>query len=135
MSDCIFCDIAAGKLKAEVVFENADVLAFLDKYPASKGHVMVIPRVHAASLPELPDEAVGGLFLGVKAVMRKVATAFHPIAMNVGWNQGKDAGQHVFHLHVHVIPRYQAGGRGVQMVGEGAARLSFAEVGEAIRKA
>lgn len=135
MSDCIFCGIAAGETKAEVVLESADAVAFLDKYPAARGHVVVIPRVHAATLPELPDEAVDGLFRAVKAVMRKVSDALQPVAMNVGWNHGRDAGQHVFHLHVHVLPRLQAGGRGVQMLGEGAGRVSFAELGEAIRKA
>lgn len=135
MSDCIFCDIASGALKAEVVFESADAIAFLDKYPAARGHVVVIPRTHAATLPELADEAIGGFFLGVKAVMRKVSAALRPIAMHAGWNHGKDAGQHVFHLHVHVLPRYHAGGRGVQMLGEGAGHVSFAEIGEAIRKA
>jgi histidine triad (HIT) family protein len=135
MSDCIFCDIAAGALKAEVVFESADAIAFLDKHPAARGHVMVIPRTHAATLIELGDEAVGGFFLAVKTVMRKVSDALHPIAMHAGWNHGKDAGQHVFHLHVHILPRFQAGGRGVQMLGEGTGRVSFAELREAIRTA
>jgi histidine triad (HIT) family protein len=135
MSDCIFCDIAAGALKAEVVHESADAVAFLDKYPAARGHVVVIPRAHAPTLTELGDESVGGLFLAVKAVMRKVSAALQPIAMHAGWNHGKDAGQHVFHLHVHVLPRYHAGGRGVQMLGEGSGRVSLAEIGEAIRKA
>lgn len=135
MSDCLFCDIAAGALKAEVIFENADAIAFLDKYPAARGHVVVVPRTHAATLTDLPDEGVGAFFLAVKTVMQKVTRAFQPIAMHVGWNHGKDAGQHVFHLHVHVLPRYHAGGRGVQMLGEGTGRVSFAELGEALRKA
>jgi histidine triad (HIT) family protein len=135
MSDCIFCQIGAGKLKAEVVLESADAVAFLDKYPASRGHVVVIPKVHAATLADLPDDAVGGLFRAVKSVMAKVSSALRPLAMNVGWNQGVDAGQTVFHLHVHVLPRHQRGGRGVQQIGEGTDRVSLAELGEAIRKA
>lgn len=134
MSDCIFCDIAAGRLKAEVVHESAEAVAFLDKYPAARGHVVVIPRAHAATLTELPDEAVGSLFLAVKTVMRKVSDALAPLAMHAGWNHGKDAGQHVFHIHVHVLPRFHPG-RGVQMVGEGTGRVSLAELGEQIRKA
>lgn len=135
MSDCIFCDVASGATKTDLVFESAGAVAFLDKHPAARGHVLVVPRVHAASLPELPDDAVGGLFLAVKSVMRKVAAALQPVAMNVGWNHGKDAGQHVFHLHVHVLPRYHPGGRGVQMMGEGAGRLSLPELAEQLRKA
>lgn len=135
MSDCLFCRIAARALEAEVVHEDADAVAFLDKHPAARGHVVVIPKAHAAGLVELDDAAVGGLFLAVKTVMRKVDGALHPLGMNVGWNHGKDAGQHVFHLHVHVMPRFGAGGRGVQQMGEGAGRVSFAELGAAIRSA
>jgi histidine triad (HIT) family protein len=135
MADCIFCNIAAGTLKAEIVFESPEAVAFLDKYPVARGHVVVIPRVHAATLNELPDELVCGLFRAVKSVMRKLAAALHPLGMNIGWNHGRDAGQHVFHLHVHVLPRYSPGGYGVQALGEGAERLNFAELAELIRKA
>jgi histidine triad (HIT) family protein len=135
MSDCIFCRIAAGELKGEVVLETADAIAFLDKYPAARGHVVVIPRAHAATLADLDDAGVGGLFLAVKTVMRKVAAALRPAGMNVGWNHGRAAGQHVFHLHVHVLPRYGEGGRGVQVMGEDPGRVDLAAVGEAIRTA
>jgi histidine triad (HIT) family protein len=135
MSDCIFCQIAAGTMKAEIVHETPETIAFLDKFPAARGHVVVIPRAHAASFPELDDAVVPGLFRAVKDVMRKVTAAFAPSGMNVGWNHGRPAGQHVFHLHVHVLPRFAEGGRGVQAVGEGAGKVSFAELGEAIRKA
>lgn len=135
MNDCVFCRIVAGTLEAEIVYQDAEAIAFLDRHPAARGHVMVIPRAHAASLLDLDDAAVGGLFRAVKAVMCKVSDALRPLAMNVGWNHGKDAGQHVFHLHVHVLPRFGAGGRGVQMVGEGTGRVSFAELGAALRSA
>jgi histidine triad (HIT) family protein len=134
MSDCIFCGIAAGDVEAEVVLETEDAVAFLDRHPAARGHVVVIPRVHAASLPELPDEAVGGLFRTVKAAMRKVSDALQPVGMHVGWNHGRGAGQHVFHLHVHLLPRQQPG-RGVQLLGEGGEPGSLAEVAAAIRSA
>lgn len=135
MSDCIFCDIVAGTLKPEVVFESPEAIAFLDKYPVAKGHLVVIPRAHAATLDELPDELVGSLFLAVKSVMRKVTAALHPVGMNVGWNHGRAAGQHVFHLHVHILPRSSGGGIGVQAVGEGTERLDFAELADLLRRA
>lgn len=135
MSGCIFCDIAGRKLEAEVVLETADAVAFLDKYPAARGHVVVVPRVHAATLAALPDEAVGGLFLTVKAVMARISAALRPAGMNVGWNHGRDAGQVVHHLHVHVLPRHRPGGRGVQLLGEGAGPERLSEIAEAIRKA
>jgi histidine triad (HIT) family protein len=135
MNDCIFCKIVAETLNAEVVFDNPEAVAFLDKHPVTRGHVVVIPKVHSATLTELPDEQVGGLFLAVKSVMRKVTSALHPLAMNVGWNHGREAGQHVLHLHVHVLPRFSGGGMGVQALGEGVERLDFAELAEVIRKA
>lgn len=133
MSGCIFCGIARGELEAQVVHETPDAVAFLDRFPAARGHVMVIPKVHAATLADLPEAAVGGLFLSVKEVMRKVSEALRPLAMNVGWNHGREAGQHVFHLHVHLLPRYHPGGRGVQLLGEGAGEVDLAEVAAAIR--
>ena len=135
MSDCLFCQIAAGTLKAEVVHETPEALAFLDKFPAARGHAVVIPRAHAPTLLDLEDAAIGGLFRAVKEVQRKVSAALAPVAFNVGWNHGKGAGQHVFHLHVHVLPRFREGGRGIQMLGEGPGRESLAELAEAIRKA
>jgi histidine triad (HIT) family protein len=131
---CIFCDIAAGKAKAEVVFESADAVAFLDRYPAARGHVVVIPKAHAATLPELPDDAVGGFFRGVKAVVGKVSAALRPVGINVGWNHGEGAGQTVHHLHVHVLPRHRRG-RGVQAMGEGADATPAEELAQAIRSA
>jgi histidine triad (HIT) family protein len=135
VSDCIFCRIAAGTLPAEIVHETPDAVAFLDRFPAAKGHVVVIPRAHAASLPELDDAAIAGVFRAVKDVMRKVTAALAPAGMNVGWNHGKPAGQHVFHLHVHVLPRYAPGGRGVQVMGEGPGGADPVEVARAIRNA
>jgi histidine triad (HIT) family protein len=135
MSDCIFCQIAAGTMKAEIVHETPDAIAFLDKFPAARGHVVVIPRAHAASLPELDDAAVGGGFRAVKDVMRKVTSALAPAGVNVGWNHGRPAGQVVMHLHVHVLPRFGAPGRGVQVMGEGAGQVDLAQLGEALRKA
>jgi histidine triad (HIT) family protein len=135
MSDCLFCQIASGAVKGEKVLETGEAIAFLDKYPAARGHVVVIPRAHAATLLELEDPAIGELFLAVKMVMRKVAAALQPLAMNVGWNHGRAAGQHVFHLHVHVLPRYREGGRGIQVMGEDPGRLDLAAIGEAIRAA
>ncbi|HUL59780.1 MAG TPA: HIT family protein [Anaeromyxobacteraceae bacterium] len=135
MSDCIFCRIAAGAAKAEIVHETPDAVAFLDAHPAARGHAMVIPRVHAASLLDLDGPAVAGLFQAVKEVMGKVVAALRPAGMNVGWNHGRAAGQHVFHLHVHVLPRYAEGGRGVQLLGEGGDRGDLAEVAAALRRA
>jgi len=135
MDDCIFCKVVSGELEANLVHESPGAVAFLDKHPSARGHTLVIPRRHAPTLLDLPDEHVEGLFRAVKEVQAKVARALEPIAFNVGWNHGRAAGQHVLHLHVHVLPRYAAPGPGVQALGEGAARMDLAAIAEAIRKA
>jgi histidine triad (HIT) family protein len=135
MDSCLFCRIVAKGLPAEVVYESAGAVAFLDTHPVARGHVLVVPREHAPTLLDLDDGAVGDLFLAVKAVQRKVLHALQPLAFNVGWNHGRAAGQHVFHLHVHVLPRYADGGRGVQALGAGADRNDLGTVAAALRAA
>lgn len=135
MSDCIFCQIAAGATPADVVYEARGALAFLDKFPSARGHTLVIPRAHAPTLLELEDDAVGDLFRAVKAVTRKVRDALRPIALTIGWNHGRAAGQHVFHLHVHILPRYAEGGRGIQSMGAGGGLGNLSEIAAAIRSA
>ena len=133
MDDCLFCRIVAGTTPAHLVHESGAAVAFLDAFPVARPHVLVVPRAHATTLLDLGDDAVGELFRTVKLVQRKVVAAFRPLAFNVGWNHGRAAGQHVLHLHVHVLPRYADGGRGVQMLGPGGDRDELAEVAAALR--
>ena len=134
MSDCLFCRIVAGEVPAERVYESEGALAFLDVMPAARGHTLVVPKVHAATLTDLDDESTVRLFQAVKAVMPKLGKALHPAAFNVGWNHGSAAGQHVFHLHVHILPRQKAGS-GIQSLGEGGARGDLAALASLIRDA
>ncbi len=135
MQGCIFCAVVSKAVPAEIVHEDATALAFLDAHPAARGHVLVVPRVHAPTLLDLEDAAAGDLFRTVKIVQRKISAALRPLGFNVGWNHGKPAGQHVFHLHVHVLPRFVEGGRGIQALGTGGDRAELAEVAAAIRAA
>jgi histidine triad (HIT) family protein len=135
MSDCLFCQIIAGTVAAEVVHESPGAFAFLDAFPAARGHVLVVPRFHAPKLLDLPDPAIGDLFTAVKVVQGKLERALRPLGMNVGWNHGKPCGQHVFHLHVHVLPRFSEGGRGVQALGTGGDRSELPRLAAAIRAA
>ncbi len=135
MAACLFCRIAAGAVPAEIVHESPASVAFLDVHPAARGHVLVVPRAHAATLLELDDDAAGALFRDVKRVQALVLAALRPLGFNVGWNHGRAAGQHVDHLHVHLLPRYADGGRGVQLLGAGGDRGDLPAVAEAIRAA
>ncbi len=138
-NDCPFCLIIAGKIPAASVHESAGTIAILDIMQASRGHTLVIPKLHAPTLQDLPDEAAAELFRTVKVVMGKLDRALSPQGFNVGWNHGLAAGQHVFHLHVHVLPRFEPGGAGVQALGisdgDGGDRTRLAALAETIRGA
>jgi len=136
MADCIFCKITAREILAHTVYENDHVLAFLDIHPASRGHTMVIPKVHAERLDQLDDRHIGPLFQGVKRVMALLEKALRPGGLNVGWNHGWAAGQHVSHLHVHLIPRYAGdGGGGIQSLIRSSAKEDLASIAAQIRTA
>jgi histidine triad (HIT) family protein len=106
-SACIFCEIVRGKAPAHVVYEDAKTTAFLDLFPFTRGHLLVVPKRHVDRLTELPPTEYAD-FLGALAhVCRQVDRLTHHY--NVALNQGEFAGQIVFHLHFHVIPRYGPG--------------------------
>lgn len=112
MSGCLFCQIARGERPAQKVFEGEGVVAFLDIFPCTPGHTLVIPREHYATLSEMPHEAIGKLFQTAAVVAGKVQAAMGAVGFNLGINNGQAAGQEVFHAHIHVIPRYQGDGGG-----------------------
>lgn len=103
-SDCVFCRIAAGESPAEVVAATDEFVAFHDLHPVAPVHVLVVPRVHLTSLDLVGQLGPGGaerLLRFVDEVAR--ATGVHETGYRVVMNSGPDAGQEVFHLHLHVI--------------------------------
>jgi histidine triad (HIT) family protein len=108
ISDCVFCDIAAGRVPAQIVLEDAEVVAFLDARPVFKGHVLVAPRLHVATLPDLPAAAVGPYFLRVQRISAVMPTALACQGTFVAANNV--VSQSVPHLHVHVVPRTKGDG-------------------------
>ena len=116
MSSCIFCKIVAGKLPSTKIFENESMVAFMDIQPITKGHILVIPKKHVELLTELEDSSVGRMFIMAK----KVGTALKksPLkcrGINYILADGVEAGQEIFHAHMHVIPRYRGDGFGLRM--------------------
>ena len=104
----IFAKILRAEMPAVRVFENDDVLAFLDVFPQARGHTLVIPKHSTARnfLDEVP-EVIGPLMLGVQRVARAVRIALNPDGLMISQFNGAPAGQTVFHLHVHIIPRWE----------------------------
>ena len=109
MNDCIFCKIVKGEIPAAKVFENEHVLAFLDISQVTKGHTLVIPKVHKENIYELTPEIARNLYEVVPSIANAIKTEFEPIGLNSVNNNGEHAGQSVFHFHLHLIPRYGKG--------------------------
>lgn len=107
--DCIFCKIIEGEIPSAKVFENEHVYAFLDIGQVTKGHTLVIPKVHQKNVYELTEDVAQQLFAVVPKIARSVKNQFDPIGLNLLNNNGEHAGQSVFHYHLHIIPRYGKG--------------------------
>lgn len=105
--DCVFCAIAAGTAPAEIVYADDVTMAFLDVAPLARGHLLVIPRRHVVNLWDLPDDQAGPLMETTVRMAGAVNTAFHPGGINLFHSTGAAAGQSVFHVHVHVVPRWR----------------------------
>lgn len=100
MSDCIFCKIINGDFGTEFLYENEFAVVFKDINPKADTHLLVVPKLHVESLNELDDkDLLGELMLCVKAVTRKLGIKSYRTVINTG----KDAGQEVFHLHIHIL--------------------------------
>ena len=105
--NCIFCKILAGEIPSATVYEDDDFKAILDVNPAVRGHVIILPKNHAANIYELPDEDASKVMVVAKKIATAVQKAYSCDGVNILQNNGAAAGQSVFHLHVHVIPRYE----------------------------
>ncbi len=101
---CIFCEIAAHRAPGYVLYEDADTIAFLDLYPFTRGHFLVVPRRHGARLADLDEADRIALMHTVDRMCRRVGRLAPDY--NLALNAGAAAGQIVFHVHFHVIPRY-----------------------------
>ena len=100
MGDCIFCKIIAGEFGTEFIHENDYAVVFKDINPKADTHLLVVPKKHVESLNEVEDEVLlGKLMMTVKEVTKKLGIDSY----NTVINTGKDAGQEVFHLHIHVM--------------------------------
>lgn len=103
MSDCIFCEIVAGRRPAHVVLDDDEAMAFLDVRPVFKGHTLLVPRQHWETLYDLPGGAVEPLFARAQRLARAVESALGAAGSFVAVNN--KISQSVPHLHVHVVPR------------------------------
>ncbi len=110
MNNCIFCKIVNNEIPSQKVFENDEVVAFLDIQPVRFGHTLVIPKKHYDNFMSTPLEVVSDIFSVVHKLANDITKAMKADGFNLSLNNGKAAGQVVDHTHVHIIPRYNDDG-------------------------
>jgi histidine triad (HIT) family protein len=115
MDSCVFCEIIRGKVEASVVFEDADCAAFMDIQPVNSGHMLVVPKIHAGCLSDL-DEGVGARLFTVAMRLDKALrkSGLRCEGVNLFLADGEAAFQEIFHVHLHVIPRFVGDGFGLK---------------------
>ena len=113
MENCIFCKIANGEIPAASLYEDENFKVILDLNPATRGHALILPKAHAANVYELPDELAGKAMILAKHMAEKMTRCLHSDGFNIIQNNGEQAGQTVFHFHMHLIPRYEGDGIGL----------------------
>lgn len=106
-NECIFCKLSNGQIPTNSIYEDEDFKVIMDASPASKGHCIILPKTHAKNLLELPDEYCEKILLVAKKCSKVLMDVLQCDGINVLQNNGEAAGQTVFHLHVHLIPRYE----------------------------
>ena len=106
MNNCIFCKIINKEIPSAVIYEDAEFMVILDRFPASRGHMLILPKIHAENIFEL-DEATGAkLFALAVKTANLLNERLAPHGLNVLQNNGEAAGQTVHHFHMHLIPRF-----------------------------
>ena len=104
--DCLFCKIVAGDVPATRVHEDERTIAFMDINPATRGHLLVVPRAHARDLLEVDPEDLSACAVAAKGLAARISERLGADGVNLLNSCGSAAWQTVFHFHVHVIPRY-----------------------------
>ena len=132
-SNCIFCKILNKEIPSKAVYEDNDFLAFLDIAPATKGHVLIVPKEHAATLTDLSDDKASKILLLAKRIVEAMKKVHGFTDYNIVQNNGEIAGQTVHHYHLHIIPRYSKGELGLWIPHENDPSVTE-ESAEAVRK-
>ncbi|HLR70088.1 MAG TPA: HIT family protein [Pseudogracilibacillus sp.] len=104
--DCLFCKIIEGEIPSAKVYEDEHVYAFMDISQVTTGHTLIIPKVHTRNIYDTPPEVASELFARVPKIAQAIKKAYKPAGINLLNNNEAPAMQTVFHLHIHLIPRY-----------------------------
>ncbi|MEK6891656.1 MAG: HIT family protein [Nanoarchaeota archaeon] len=110
MEDCIFCKIIEGKIPSAKVYEDGKVICFLDIMPANKGHCLIIPKNHSKDLSDMEDEDAEAAIKASRKVAKALSLSLGCQGFNLVMSNGLEAGQVVFHSHMHIVPRFKDDG-------------------------
>jgi histidine triad (HIT) family protein len=132
---CIFCLIVAGEAPSRRVFEDSTTLAFMDKNPATRGHALVIPKAHAIDIHDVPPETWADMARTAQRVAHAARTALGCAGVNLVQSSGRAAFQSVFHIHIHVVPRYPEDPLRLPWIPTPGDWNAIGEAGEALRAA
>ncbi|HUG04130.1 MAG TPA: HIT family protein [Steroidobacteraceae bacterium] len=116
--DNIFARIVRGEIPCHKVYEDADTLAFMDIMPQAEGHTLVVPKVAGEDIFSTPPESLAAAIRTAQQVAGAVKTVFSPPGVMIAQLNGAAAGQSVFHLHIHVMPRYAGKDLGIHAAAE-----------------
>jgi len=105
-ANCIFCKIVQKQAPSSIIYEDDSVMAFLDIRPINEGHALVIPKEHYEGIFDIPSELLGKVHQVTKTVANAVKQAVNAEGISIVQQNGRAANQVVFHLHVHIIPKY-----------------------------
>lgn len=131
--DCIFCKIVKGEIPAKIIENTNKSLAFMDAFPLAKGHSLVIPKNHYEKMQEIPPEENAELFETVRKLLSKVDKLTNSTL--VALHNGKDSGQEIPHVHIHLIPRSKEDSAGpVHSMFKNRPKLSDKEFNELFEK-
>ena len=107
MSDCLFCKIIAGEIPSYKIYEDDNFIAILNRFPAVQGSVLLLPKAHAENIFGLCEQELKELMPLAKRIAEKMQNVLRPDGINFLQNNGKAAGQEIFHYHLHIIPRFE----------------------------
>ncbi|MHA1346019.1 MAG: HIT family protein [Candidatus Heimdallarchaeaceae archaeon] len=107
--DCLFCKIVKGEIPSSILYEDDEILVFLDIYPIARGHTLFIPKKHIDNMYELKDQSMK-FMMKLPEIVIKLKEVTGATGINVIQSNGEDAGQVIFHIHFHLIPRYPGDG-------------------------
>lgn len=134
MEDCIFCKISSGDIPSFDIYEDDMVKVFLDLKPVSKGHILVIPKKHYENVFDCPEDVLSHIIKITKKMSILCKEKLGATAVNIFNNSGKDANQEVFHLHFHIVPKYEGDGLKLTFIGDRYDKDNFEELRDILIK-